>query len=289
MNRLTINLTSKKMMTKVPVVILLPEARMGAAPADFYQSGQKYKVLFLLHGASVDNYGFLTNDNLNGMLRGSSTMVVMPYGINSDFANHMEFGTGYAFMDFFFEELMPFVQTVLSGSDKAEDNYIAGYSMGGAGALLLGLHHPEKFGGIGALGSSMRESEFLKPYLDMKGWEFRAFADANRTALPTEFGDPAYGITLKEINMIARYDTVRDYVNSEECTWERFPEALASENLKELYFCCGDQDMCWEKVQLFLEYAKELGASQVNYDVLPGLGHNAGAQCIRKMIEHFKL
>lgn len=290
MSLVKINLKSQKMMTNVPVNILLPDPPMGgAAPADFYSSGEKYRVLWLLHGASGDGDGFLTGDGIMGKLRGKKTVCVMPSGINSDYANHMEFGTGFAFTDFFFEELMPFVYATFPASDDPMDNFIAGFSMGGAGSIMLGLLHPEKFGGIGGLGSSMRESEFLKPYLDLKGWEFRELAEKDRTALPTEFGDPKKGITLKEINMISRYDTVRDYVDSYECTIERFPEALATGHLPEMFFCCGDLDGCYEPTRRFVDYAHELGAEQVKLKVLPGLNHSAGEACIAEMIREFGL
>jgi hypothetical protein len=159
--------------------------------------------------------------------------------------------------------------------------------MGGAGALLLGFLHPEKFAGIAPLGSSLRESEFLKPYLNMTGAEFRAFAENNRTALPTEFGIPEQGITLKEINMIARYPTVKDYVDSEELTWDRFEDVLKSGNQPEMFFCCGDKDNCYPAVLKFIDHAKSLGAENISYDVVPNKGHDCEKETIEKMLSHF--
>lgn len=287
MIQVSLKLKSRRMGTSVPVLILLPEPGMGDQPAEFYTSGERYKVLWLLHGGSCDWETLMVEDTLLDVLRGHKLMAVLPSAYNSDYANHMQFASGFAYMDFFFQELMPFIHGSFPASHKREDNYIGGYSMGGAGAMLLGFKHPEKFGGIGALGSSLRESDFLEPYLDMTGQEFRAFAEEDRKRLPTEFGNPAFGITLKEINMIARYPTVRDYVDSEECTWNRFPEVLVSGLLPEMFFSCGDKDGCYPGVLRFREYAKKLGATKISYDFIPGLGHTCEELCIRHMLEHF--
>ncbi|MGM9521294.1 MAG: alpha/beta hydrolase [Oscillospiraceae bacterium] len=289
MNQLEIKLKSNIMRTKVPVCVLTPDVPYGAAPADFYGSGKTYPVLWMLHGATGDYNDFLQDCRMQRNLRGHEVIVVMPNGINSDYANHSEFGTGYNYTDFFFDELVPFIYGTFPASRKPEDNYISGFSMGGAGALMLGLLHPERFGGIAPLGSSIRESEFLKPYLDMTGWQFRAMAEADPTALPTEYGDPRFGITLKEINMIARYDTVRDYVNSMECTIERFPEALKSGKLPEVFFCCGDKDGCRDKVLWFAQLAGEMGAKQVGYEILEGYDHGEPEPTVVCMLRHFGL
>lgn len=289
MTQVNLKIKSGKLSMKAQVCVLLPEQGFNTTAESFYMSGEKYKVLWLLHGATCDFEDFLMNDNINNMLRGHKTIVVMPSGLNSDYANHMEFANGFAFTDFFFEELMPFIYSTFPASEKREDNYIAGYSMGGAGALLLGFLHPEKFTSIAPLGSSLRESEFLQPYLNMTGTEFRAFAEANRTALPTEFGDPKYGITLKEINMIARYPAVKDYVDSVELTWDRFSDVLAGGALPEMYFCCGNKDGCYPAVLKFVKYAKSLGAENVSCDTIPDRGHDCEKEAIDKMLKHFGL
>jgi putative tributyrin esterase len=288
MNQFEIKLKSNIMMTKMPLCVLTPEVPRGKNAAEYYGSGKKYPVLWLLHGATGDYNDWLQNCSIDKRLRGHELIVVMPNGWNADFANYMEFGTGYAYTDFFFNELMPFIYGNFPASDKPEDNYVSGFSMGGAGALMFGLLHPEKFGGIAPLGSSIRQSEFLKPYLDMKGWEFREFAMENHTKLPTEFGDPSYGITRKEVNMIARYPTVRDYVNSMECTIERLPEVIKSGKLPEIFFCCGSED-CSEEVQKVVKYANDLGADNVTCEIIPGFDHGASEPTIDSMIKHFGL
>ncbi|MCD7835017.1 MAG: esterase family protein, partial [Lachnospiraceae bacterium] len=274
MNQITLKMRSKMLKLNNQICILTPTPGMSGKPEEYYSSNKKYPVLWLLHGAGGDADGFLYHAHLEQMLRGKEVMIVIPYGLNSDFANHMEFGTGYPFTDYFFEELMPYIYQMFPASERPEDNYLAGYSMGGAATLMLSLYRPEKFCQAGVLGSTVRESEFLKPYLDFSGEDFRKEAMANHKKFPTEFGDPAYGITLKEINMISRYPTVRDYVDSMECTIERFDDAAKAGKLPSLYFCCGDQDSCCEKVKEFRKHAEKLGVTDIGYEFVPGCDHS---------------
>lgn len=285
MNQVILKLRSPKLMQMNEVCVLLPESPRGQAPADYYGQQKQYPVLWLLHGATWDYSCFLYYDRVMGMLQGKEVIVVMPSGLNSDFANHMEFANGYPMTDYFFEELMPYIYSMFPASSAKEDNYLAGYSMGGAAALMFGLLHPEKFGKIGVLGSSVRESAFLRPCLEWTGEQFRKAALADPRQFPTEFGNPEWGITRKEINMIARYDTVRDYVNSMECTWERFADAVKNDRVPNLLFCCGDQDGCYEKVKEFRTYAESLGVTDIQYEFIPGYNHDRSDVPLRRAIE----
>lgn len=285
MTQVILKIRSRKLMQMNEVCVLLPESTPGCKPADFFGRKKQYPVLWLLHGATWDYSCFLHYDKVESMLRGKEVMVVIPSGLNTDFANHMEFANGYPMTDYFFEELMPYIYSMFPASQEKEDNYLAGYSMGGAAALMFGLFHPEKFGQVGVLGSSVRESAFLQPCLDWTGEQFRKAALENPRRFPTEFGNPEWGITRKEINMISRYDTVQDYVNSMECTWERFRDGAKAGKLPRLLFCCGDQDGCYEKVKQFRSFAEELGITDIQYEFIPGYGHDRSDVPLRRAIE----
>ncbi len=249
MNIIELKLKSAKLNGFTDVTVLFPAPASGAIPAEYYDRGRKYPVLWLLHGATGDHQTFLHGDRIADIMRGREAIVVMPSALNSDYSNHSEFSSGYAFADYFFDELMPYVYNTFPASSRAEDNYLAGYSMGGSGALMLGLHRGELFGHVGALACSVREAEFLLPYMHLSGEQFRSLAMSEPRRVPTEYGDPDKGITLKEINMIARYPDIYSYVHSMECTWERFRELAHSGTLPEILFCCGTNDGCFEKVE----------------------------------------
>ena len=280
MNQLIIRYNSRLLMMKVPVWVLRPAAKPYSDTAEFYQSGKKFKVVWLLHGATCDPEDFLLQDDLLKHAESRDTMYVMPFALNSDYADHMEFAGGYPYARHFFEELMPFIRNAFPASAAREDNLIAGYSMGGAGALMLGLMRPELFSVVMPLGASQRDAGFLQPYLDLTGAQFRTLAESDRKTFPTEYGDPSWGITLKEINMIARYPTVRDYVNSAECTGPRLIESIGKPDMPEFYFCCGDKDGAAPKVEQLAADLRKLGMTNFDYELLPGVEHNDGAGAV---------
>ena len=89
-------------------------------------------------------------------------IVVMPSALNSNYANWPAFGTGFNMFDYLTEELMPLIYNWFPASDKREDNYIAGLSMGGRGTCVYAFNHPEKFAGaaiLSVLGADIKSAE----------------------------------------------------------------------------------------------------------------------------------
>ena len=274
MSEFTINLKSKILFGPTDVSVIVPDPSESLNPKEFYSSGKKYKVLWLLHGGNGDRNDWICYTNIGQYAMQREVMVVIPNALNSDFANHPEFADGYNFSDFFFDELMPFIYNWLPASDDPKNNFVAGFSMGGAGTWLYGLCHPEKFMGIAPLSSSPREYGFLEPYRNLTSGEFRAKVMADKKAFPSGYGDPKNGMLMKEINMIAKYSTVGDFLDSYECTWERFREVAAAGKLPKIYVACGTEDRSYEKLLRFRKYAEELGVNGIAYDFVAGYGHS---------------
>ena len=62
---------------------------------------------------------------------------------------------GMDYFTFVAEELPRLCREMFRLSDKREDNYIAGLSMGGYGALKVGLTHPEQYGTIASFSGAV--------------------------------------------------------------------------------------------------------------------------------------
>lgn len=273
MSEFSINLRSSILSGPTDVTVLMPEPQPGMKPEQFYASGERYPVLWLLHGGNSDRHDFLRCTNIARYAMERKIMVVIPNALNSDFANHPEFGDGYNFSDFFFEELMPFIYNWFSASQKPEDNFAAGSSMGGAAVWMYGLMHPELFAALAPLSSPPKDYSYLEPFRALTGAEFRVRAEREPSAFPAGFGDPAGGIHQKEINMIAKYSTVGAFLDSWECTWPRFGEAARSGPLPRIYITCGAEDRSCAKLREFRAYANSLGATDIVYEFVPGYGH----------------
>ena len=270
MNIAEIQLSSKILFMPVRLNVILPPAASNSDETD----KKKCRVLWLLHGANSDHNTYIQQTNICRYAEDRDLIIVMPNALNSDYANHPHFANGYMYTDFFFKELMPFIHGTFRASGRPEDNFLAGLSMGGSGAFLYAFNYPEKFGGVAVLSSSIRESEFLRSYKEMSSAQFREYAMANRKTLPTEYGPPSEGIMLKEINMIAKYPSVADYINSYECMWEQLPEVAKKRNLPPMYVTCGTNDDCYPKVMEFEEYAGSLGINNITYNYVEGYGHD---------------
>jgi enterochelin esterase-like enzyme len=121
-------------------------------PPDYESSDRSYPVLYLLHGGGDDQTGWvqfgevlhITDKAIN---EGKATpMVIIMPDANTGQRGYFNNATGtWRYEDFFFEELMPFVEKKYR--IKAEKRYraIAGLSMGGDGSFTYTLHHPELF------------------------------------------------------------------------------------------------------------------------------------------------
>lgn len=284
-----INYKSQLMHMPVRLSVILPDPPEGVPPSQFYRSGKKYKVLWLLHGGSGDNCDWLYYSNIVRHAARRDAIIVSPNALDSDFANQPQFAGGWNFADFFFDELMPYIHGFFPASDRPEDNFITGLSMGGSGTLMLTFLHPEKFGGMAPMSCSLRKSPFLEEMRGMTAAEFRALAMADRRRFPTEWGDPSQGITIKEINCICKYPTIGDYLDSCEYTWPRYAEVY--DRLPPMYFTCGTEDACYPKVQEFERYTQQLGAKNVTFEYVPGYAHewDFWDQAIVKAMDFFGL
>lgn len=284
MNIATIRLMSRKLFLPTDITVLFPET-LPEAQAEL-------PAVWLLHGACGDHRTYLGQVDFESILNVHNCFIIMPSALNSDYGNYAQFGTGYCFRDYFFDELMPFITSTFPVSARREKNYILGASMGGFGAMSLGLYRPECFRAIGMLGASLRESAFLEPYIGRPMAEFQKDALTNPTAFPTEYGSKDMGIKRKEVNVIAKYPTVQAFFDSWECMWRRFPEVVQRGTLPEIYAACGSEDLFYSANCRFRELARKLGVADKVTAYLPeGIGHTEAffAQQIQAFFDRYEV
>jgi enterochelin esterase-like enzyme len=121
-------------------------------PPDYESSKRSYPVLYLLHGSGDDQTGWVQFGEVlriadKAILEGSATpMIIIMPDANTGRRGYMNSPTGdWRYEDFFFEELMPYVEKTFR--IKADKRYraVAGLSMGGEGSFIFALHRPELF------------------------------------------------------------------------------------------------------------------------------------------------
>lgn len=248
---------SKSLACVTQVTVLMPSLTMEDHPADFYSSGKKYPVLWLLHGSNSNQNDWMKYTNIVPYAESRDLIVVMPNVLNSDYTNYLTFADSFNVWDYIPNELMPMIYNWLPASSRREDNFIAGMSMGGNGALMYAVGHPELFGAAAVLSSTAREIEYLRPLASLTAEEFRKAAQ-DPILCP---GPNGTGMRTKEVNQVAKYRTVQEFLDSYENIWDRLPEAVAKGNLPRLYFCCGTRDKnVYPRYVRFKEYMDNLGA-----------------------------
>lgn len=121
-------------------------------PPDYETSERSYPVLYLLHGAGDDQtgwvqFGEVLNITDQAIKDGTCTamIIVMPDANTGQRGYFNNLKNDWRYEDFFFEELMPYVEKRYRIKGEKRYRAIAGLSMGGGGTFMYALHHPELF------------------------------------------------------------------------------------------------------------------------------------------------
>lgn len=121
-------------------------------PPDYEHSERSYPVLYLLHGSGDDQtgwvqFGEVLNITDKAIRDGIATpmIIVMP-DANTGRRGYSNDITGeWRYEDFFFQELMPFVEKKFRIKSEKRYRAVAGLSMGGFGSFMYALHRPDLF------------------------------------------------------------------------------------------------------------------------------------------------
>ncbi|MBO4355880.1 MAG: esterase family protein [Clostridia bacterium] len=104
---------------------------------------KKCKVGYLLHGMSDDYTAWVNNTSIVRYAEERNIAIIMP---NADLSWYTDMYIGNKYYEFMTEELPAVCRTMFGQlSDKREDTFIAGLSMGGYGTLKIAMNHPERF------------------------------------------------------------------------------------------------------------------------------------------------
>lgn len=132
-------------------VILMMSTMNVILPQDI-EEGEELPVLWLLHGGGGNENDWIKNTAIERYASAKRLAVIMPCAGYSRYCN-MKYGGDY--YDFLSKELPGICHHFFPAlSWKREKNYIAGLSLGGSGALYIGMRNPDKYGVIGVLSAS---------------------------------------------------------------------------------------------------------------------------------------
>ena len=113
---------------------------------------KKYPVLYLLHGQFDDDTAYIRKSLIETYVQNKDLIVVMPNVHRSFYTNCKE---GHEYYNFIEKELPVIIGNFFHASRKREDQFIAGLSMGGYGALKIALNAPEKYAACASMSGAI--------------------------------------------------------------------------------------------------------------------------------------
>lgn len=201
---LHVNLHSDVLNMDTGISVIMPERMQGIGLAG-KESKKEYPVLWLLHGRSDDHTIWMRRTSIERYAAPLGIMVVMP---EVSYSRYMNMVHGPKYYDFVSKELPKLCKSLFPKmSTKREDNYLAGLSMGGGGAMWVGLHNPGQYGAICMLSTGgMAPLEGLWRGKDKNG---AGYLKCNRDIYGVEDSDSLAGTEYDILKVIK--ETARDH------------------------------------------------------------------------------
>ncbi len=133
-------------------------------PPDYATSSRRYPVVYLLHGYTDDESGWIQFGEVNLAADRAIAereippmIIVMPDGGVTWYVNDISGRVRYE--DMFVKELIPHIDATFRTRPSREFRGIAGLSMGGWGTLVHAFRHPELFAAGAAFSAAVWEDE----------------------------------------------------------------------------------------------------------------------------------
>lgn len=148
-----VNFFSEVLGLSMNMDVILPQKTRGQIGMKGNRKDGRYPVLYLLHGMSDDHTIWQRRTSIERYVSELGIAVVMPT-VHLSFYTDMKHGLKY--WTFISKELPAVCREFFPNiSDRREDTFAAGLSMGGYGALKLGLLASDTFGAVGCLSGAL--------------------------------------------------------------------------------------------------------------------------------------
>ncbi|WP_042707149.1 alpha/beta hydrolase [Methanobrevibacter wolinii] len=158
---LNVEYKSQALGRNIPFTAILPVDHIDYEHNINKSDNGPYKTLYLLNGLYGDCIEWLTHTDIKRLAERNNLAVIMPSGENSFYLNYPSSNRNYS--KYVGEELVNITRRMFNLSNKREDTFIGGYSMGGFGALYNGFKYNNTFSKIVALSSALiLEDDFDK-------------------------------------------------------------------------------------------------------------------------------
>ena len=143
----------KSLQRRTSISVILPSDNIHFLQDTEEIVPQPYKTLYLLHGLYGSDDIFLANTSIQKFAEDHGIAIVIPCGENSFYVDNENAHAYYG--EYVGQELLDITRNIFPLSDRREDTYIAGFSMGGYGAIRNGLKYSQNFSKIGMISAAL--------------------------------------------------------------------------------------------------------------------------------------
>ena len=226
---------------QISVWALLPESARSQIGISAQACDGLPPVLYLLHGLSDDHTMWMRQTSIERYAEQRGLVVIMP-AVNRSFYSDMVYGANY--LTFIGTELPEIMAKLLRISNRREDTFVAGLSMGGYGAFTLAMSRPERFSAAASLSGSL--NLFGNP-------------------IETTDNSPMF---LKDIQLcFEAADQVKN--TTADTAWLVQNYASTKKHHVRFYQCCGTEDFLYGQNVAFRDHARMQGLDLL-YEEGPG-------------------
>jgi S-formylglutathione hydrolase FrmB len=233
-----VNFFSEVLTMRSTMYVLLPQRTLAETQS---KRASKYRTLYLLHGHSDDHTAWQRWTSIERYAEAYNLAVVMP-AANLSFYTDMAYGKDY--FKFISEEVPAVARDMFSLSEKREDTFVAGLSMGGYGAFKLALTCPEQYAAAASLSGAVDVREVVKAH-----------------------GEPMDEVWLKEMRAV--FGDLGKVPNSKHDLFTLARKVAKAPLKPRLYQCCGTEDFLYADNVRFRDAVRKLSLDHT-YEEGPG-------------------
>ena len=216
----------KSLQRRTSISVILPSDNLHFLQDTEEIVPQPYRTLYLLHGLYGSDDIFLANTSIQKFAEDQGIAIVIPCGENSFYVDHEKSHRFYG--EFVGQELLDITRNIFPLSDKREDTFIAGFSMGGYGAIRNGLKYCQNFSKIGMISAALITEDIVD------------YTDDSNVLRSRDFYESIFG----DLNEIKDSDKDPKYL-IENCR-----------DIPDIFMACGNDDFLIEKNIDFYEFLK---------------------------------
>ena len=215
-------------------------------------------VLYLLHGGTDDSTLWFRESDVESLCERYGLLAVSLDARSSSYADMRH---GQKFFTYLTQELPEFLAHRLPVSSRREDTLIAGFSMGGQGAVKAALRCPEKYSVCMGLSGARDPVAMYKVWQGMEnGPDLRGVEDALGPI------DEIYG-SENDILYLAK------------------KAAESGKDLPRFFLSCGKEDYAVEYSRAYHQYLKDLGIAHAYYETEGAHGYEAARKALEIALE----